>query len=95
MSSDYDHYSDTVLYDVFYETGTQLGGYLVAEERAAASRSDAVTVAKLRERRAALRSQREGVAGSDRVVQSALIEEWKREIALLEDRTAGQGVKGE
>lgn len=38
MSADYGHYSDTVLYDVFYETGTQLGGYLVAAEREAEKR---------------------------------------------------------
>lgn len=35
VSNEYEDYSDSVLYDVFYEAGTMLGGWLSSRQVAA------------------------------------------------------------
>lgn len=79
QAADYDDYSDTVLYDVFYESGTQLGGRLVAlmDQAEAAGNHDARTRYQLR--KLEIGAERAEVLPTDRAAQVAAILRWQRE----------------
>jgi len=62
----FDDYSDVVLYDVMYETGTQLGGTLVALYDQAAEAGNAAGTRHWLRRDLALQREREAVDPNDR-----------------------------
>ncbi|UJH71761.1 hypothetical protein [Ornithinimicrobium sp. INDO-MA30-4] len=63
---EYATYSDTVLYDVFYESGTMLGGRLIACARAAEARGDYEAEAGFREEMFTADRLRASVGATDR-----------------------------
>lgn len=69
--------SPTVLYDIFYEWGTILGGRLVSIENCASKNRDSVLVAKCRQERIAIRRERDAVGAFDRDAQIACILKWQ------------------
>ncbi len=81
---DFTVYSDTVLYDVFFEAGTMLGGSLVEAERRARAAGDEEAAAAHRQASYAMVRARRGVEATDRAGQVAAIEEWGRQRAVLE-----------
>lgn len=76
MESNYDDYSDTVLYDVFFETGTQLGGALVALENQADLAGDEAEVERWGAERRKMRAERRAISGRDRAAQIEAIRSW-------------------
>jgi hypothetical protein len=81
---DFTAYSDTVLYDVFFEAGTMLGGSLVEAERQARAGGDEEVADAHRQVRYAMVRARRRVGATDRDAQVAAIEEWGRQRAVLE-----------
>lgn len=70
--------SDTVLYDIFYESGTQAGGYMVALENMAHMQGDDRSARLWAERRRAMRRERDSVRPFDRNAQIAFKVKWDR-----------------
>ncbi|MBT1164651.1 hypothetical protein [Bifidobacterium felsineum] len=68
--------SDFTLYETFYETGTQLGGTLVAVERLADAKGDTTLFRRIRAERFAMGDDRDDTGRSDRERQIQLIEQW-------------------
>lgn len=77
---DYDLMPDTVLYDVFYESGTMLGGAYVARMRAA---TDAFERERWRRALSGLDSERASIAYDDRKGQIAAKRRWDAERKAL------------
>ncbi|WP_263476211.1 hypothetical protein [Mobiluncus mulieris] len=84
VSNEYEDYSDTVLYDVFYEAGTMLGGWLVAAKREALARGNIAAVAEYEAEHIAMLDERDDVGAFDRVAQIAKIEQWHVRCAELD-----------
>jgi hypothetical protein len=80
--ADYTDYSPTVLYDVFYEAGTQLGGRLAALERQDRD-ADPFRATAWRDERRNMRREREAIGVDDRDAQIAAIERWNARRAAL------------
>lgn len=76
VSNEYEDYSDAVLYDVFYEAGTMLGGWLSAKQMAALERGDAVEAQRWEQARFDVDDERSEVNPHDRAAQIAKIKEW-------------------
>lgn len=70
--------SDTVLYDIFYESGTRAGGYMVALENMAHMQGDDRSARLWAERRRAMRRERDRVCPFDRNAQIAFKVKWDR-----------------
>ena len=68
---------DTVLYDIFFEMGTKLGGRLVALERKAEANGDAKLAEQWREEQYALDDERASVKTSDRAEQIRTLRKWR------------------
>lgn len=79
----FDDYSDVVLYDVMYETGTQLGGTLAALYDQAAEAGDAAGTRHWLRRDLALQREREAIDSNDRGAQVEAITTWQEEMAAL------------
>lgn len=88
VSNEYEDYSDTVLYDVFYEAGTMLGGWLSARQMAALKRGDIASAQKWEQARFALDDERSKVDPHDRAAQIAKIKEWHAFRAELDAKEA-------
>lgn len=73
-----DSVSDTVLYDIFYESGTQAGGYMVALENMARRHGDDRSARLWAERRRAMMDERDEVRPFDRGAQIAFKIKWDR-----------------
>ncbi|MBT1160913.1 hypothetical protein [Bifidobacterium sp. SO1] len=70
--------SDTVLYDIFYESGTQAGGYMVALENGARRHGDDRSAQLWAERRRVMMDERDEVRPFDRGAQIAFKIKWDR-----------------
>ncbi|MDK6788067.1 hypothetical protein ACRQFD_06465 [Actinotignum sp. GS-2025c] len=81
MAIPYEMYSDTVLYDVFYEAGTVLGSRYISLSRQARLAGDEPREVAYRGKYVELVEQRNAVAGNDRAEQIRCINSWN---ALLE-----------
>jgi hypothetical protein len=68
--------SGPVLYDVFFESGTMLGGTLVALERKARAAGDMETADRWRSEHLALNRQRLAVGSRDRAAQIGMKNKW-------------------
>ena len=77
---DYDLMPDTVLYDVFYESGPMLGGAYVARRRAA---TDAFERERWRRALSGLDSERASIVYDDRKGQIAAKRRWDAERKAL------------
>lgn len=75
----YDEYSDTVLYDVFYEAGTQLGGRLVALMDQAEASGNVDAWNQYQARKLELQDERIAVPADDRAAQVAALLRWHAE----------------
>lgn len=73
-----DDVSDTVLYDIFYESGTQAGGYMVALENMARRHGDDRSARLWAERRRAMMDERDEIRSFDRSAQIAFKTKWDR-----------------
>lgn len=83
VSNEYEDYSDSVLYDVFYEAGTMLGGWLSsAQDKAEAEGNDALARQFFAEQ-LNLNRERAGVDAHDRVAQIEKIKKWHTRRAEL------------
>ena len=67
---------DTVLFDVFYESGTMLGGWLLEAEHQALERGDDALAQSLREESFQMNRDRRGVRAEDRASQIAFKRQW-------------------
>lgn len=76
----YDNIDPTVLYDIFYETGTRLGGAYVALMRKARSRGDLKQAQEWQRKHIDLNKERRSVNPHDREQQIQQIHTWDREI---------------
>lgn len=76
---------DTVLYDVFYESGTMLGGSLLRREREARMNGNDMLARQLRHERYALNQERETIAADDRSGQIAAKTKWDMRREELHD----------
>lgn len=76
MHSDYSLLDDAAMYDVFYEAGTKLGGWLVALGRQAKAKGDEAASAKWMAEHIALNRERAAIDPNDRAAQIAAIERW-------------------
>ncbi|MBW8174036.1 hypothetical protein K0651_13350 [Ornithinimicrobium sp. Arc0846-15] len=74
---EYVTYSDTVLYDVFYESGTMLGGKLQACMRAAEAIGDVGAIADFKAESIAARQRRAAVDAYDRDEQVRVMIEFQ------------------
>lgn len=84
IRNDYEDYSDTVLYDVFYEAGTMLGGWLTeAQDRAEAQGDKSLAVVLFQEQLELVR-ERDLVYARDRATQIAKIKKWEASRAELD-----------
>ncbi|WP_052336973.1 hypothetical protein [Nocardioides alkalitolerans] len=79
----FDDYSDVVLYDVMHETGTQLGGTLVALYDQAVEAGDAAGTRYWLRRDLALQRERAAIDSNDRGAQVEAIPSWQEEMAAL------------
>ena len=78
--------SGPVLYDVFFESGTMLGGTLVALERKARAAGDMDTADRWRSEHLALNRQRLAVGSRDRAAQIGMKNKWDaRDSELIAD----------
>ena len=68
---------DTVLYDIFFEMGTMLGGSLVALERKAKAEGNPELAERWREEQYALDDERVSVKTSDRAGQIRTLRKWR------------------
>lgn len=84
IKNDYEDYSDTVLYDVFYEAGTMLGGWLSAAQDRAESRGDEREAKALFQEQLDLNLERDSVDARDRVAQITKIKKWHARRAELD-----------
>lgn len=84
-SDGYDAYSDSALFDVFYETGTKLGAILLEAERLARDKSDHCSVEKFRNRWDDMAFRRQSINPRNRAAQGAAIQEWTEEIEEIEE----------
>ena len=83
VSNEYEDYSDSVLYDVFYEAGTMLGGWLSsAQDKAEAEGNDALARQFFAEQ-LNLNCERAGVDAHDRATQIEKIKKWHARRAEL------------
>lgn len=73
-----DDVSDTVLYDIFYESGTQAGGYMVALENLARRNGDVQSADQWRMRNLFMRHERDAIEADDRCAQIAFKNKWDR-----------------
>lgn len=80
---DIPEYSPTVLYDIFYETGTRLIGRYVHLERRAHERGDEARAIEYVRARRELRALRASVDVDDRTAQKQLIKRWDEQYAAL------------
>ena len=86
-----DEYGDTVLYDVFYEAGTQLNGVLVELQRKASAEGDETAAAAWLQRGIELGRARRLVGGADRVTQIEQIRAWRAQRADLVEKLTSDG----
>lgn len=70
--------SDTVLYDIFYEAGTQAGGYMVALENLARRQGDNKSAHFWASQRRGMMDERDSVSASDRNARIAFKVKWDR-----------------
>lgn len=77
---------DSVLYDLFYEAGTILGGYLLDQEMKAQSDGNPELAKQLDEERRLLRRERSNIAYDDRTGQIACKLAWDARIRELAGR---------
>lgn len=82
-TGDFASYSDTVLYDVYFEAATQLRAHLVRLERAAVAAADDEQAARWRARRFAVADERDNVDATDRAAQIAALTRWRSEMGRL------------
>ncbi|MBM6979531.1 MAG: hypothetical protein I3J03_07420 [Actinomyces succiniciruminis] len=73
----------SVLYDVFYECGTRLGGEYVSLAYAAEDAGDAEAVEFWNRQRRALRDERDAVDSHDREAIVTTMERWDNILELL------------
>ena len=67
----------TVLYDIFFEMGTMLGGSLVALERKAKAQGDTKQAERWQEEHFALDDERASIKTSDRAGQIRTLRKWR------------------
>lgn len=77
--------SPTVLYDIFYENGTILGGWLVDLERRAQAVGNQALAKQCQQERMAMRREREAVGAFDRDAQIACILKWQARRAEIDE----------
>ncbi len=82
---DYTNYPATELYDVFFETGTLLGGQLNALQDTAEQAQDDDQAQAWKAERLRMRDEREAVGVDDRDAQIVAIQRWR---ARYEELTA-------
>lgn len=80
----YDNIDPTVLYDIFYETGTRLGGTYVALMRQARSQGEPQQAQQWQQKHIALNRKRLSINPNNREQQIQQIHTWDREIQRLE-----------
>ena len=85
VSNEYEDYSDTVLYDVFYEAGTMLGGWLFSLERKARENGDYRTARLYENERLSMSVDRDSVDPFDREAQIAWIKKWDTRRAEIDN----------
>ena len=73
-----DDVSDTVLYDIFYESGTQAGGYMVALENLARRNGDIKSAELWRTTNLCMRRERDAIEADDRRSQIDFKNKWDR-----------------
>ncbi len=76
VSNEYEDYSDSVLYDVFYEAGTMLGGWLSSRQVAALKKGNHALADRYEQERFELDEERSRVGAHDRAAQIAMIKKW-------------------
>ncbi|PWG62670.1 hypothetical protein [Bifidobacterium callitrichidarum] len=82
-----ENYDDFTLYEVFYETGTELGGvYSALEDK---YENNPVKFHEIQQQHIQLNKDREHVLKSDRESQIRLIKEWDTRRAALEAELNG------
>lgn len=85
---DFETWDDVVLYDVFAEAATRLGGWLVNEQDKAEDAGDADLAAAWEAERFAVRDEKKAVGPRNREGQAAAILRWN---ARREEIDAGSG----
>lgn len=83
--NEYESYSDTVLYDVFYEAGTMLLGTLNHIENLYEERGDLELSKWAAEESVVLMRDRQGVDPFDRDEQISMIKRWKAQRSNLRE----------
>lgn len=91
-ADDFEDWDDVVLYDVFAEAETKLGGWLVARQDAAEEASDVQLAAAWEAEHFALRDERRAVGATNREGQAAAILRWN---ARRMEIDAGAGPRGQ
>ncbi|MBT1171205.1 hypothetical protein [Bifidobacterium sp. SO4] len=76
---------DSVLYDLFYEVGSILGGSLLAKEREARQEGDLERYRKFHEERMAMRRERMSVKSNDRALQIECKRKWDARVKELRE----------
>lgn len=87
---DLETWDDVVLYDVFAEAATQLGGWLVDEERKAEAAGDHVLAAAWEAEWFAVADEKKAIGPTNREGQAAAIVRWTERRAAID---AGAGPK--
>ncbi|PHP53559.1 hypothetical protein [Actinomyces ruminis] len=82
----------SVLYDVFYECGTRLGGEYVSLMRAARQDGDSESELFWRRQSVALRDERDAVDSHDRDAIVAAMERWDYILELVQHARAARPV---
>ena len=85
---DFENWSDVVLYDVFAEAATRLGGWLVHEQRKAKEAGDLELASAWEAERFAVVDEKRAIGPMNREGQAAAILRWN---ARREEIDAGAG----
>lgn len=85
---DFETWDDVVLYDVFAEAATRLGGWLVDEERKAEAAGDQVLAAAWEAEWFAVDDEKKAISPTNREGQAAAIVRWNERRAAID---AGAG----
>ena len=75
--NDLERIDDVVLYDIFFEAGTRLGGRLVALERKAKAEGNLELAEHWRKEHFALTKERASVKTNDKAEQIRTLEKWR------------------
>ena len=85
---DLEDLDDTVLFDVFYESGTMLGGWLLEAEHEASERGDLRLAQSLRDESFRMDRDRRSVRAQDRASQISFKRRWDKRRLELDQENA-------